>query len=81
MVTLLHLLTAPNELLQLLLRIPSSTIDALQRRSVALPAPIRASDREELVRANLSSALHVWPSTEILEFAVCVGGHTRYWMP
>ena len=22
----------------------------------------------------------MWPATEILEFAVCVRGHTRYWM-
>ena len=76
-VTLLHLVATPDELIELLLCVPSSPVDALQHGSIALTAPIRTSNREELVRADLASALHMRPTTEILEFAVRVGGDVR----
>lgn len=43
-VTLLHLVATPDELVKLLLRVPCGPIDALQHWSVALAAPVRTSD-------------------------------------
>ena len=76
-VTLLHLIATPDELVKLLLRVPGGPVDALQHWSVALSTPVRTSNGEELIRADLASALHMRPTTEILEFAVRVGGDVR----
>ena len=43
-VTLLHLIASPDELVELLLRIPAGPVDALQHRPIALATPVRTSD-------------------------------------
>ena len=73
MVTLLHLVATPDELVELLLGIPCGPVNALKHGSVALPTPVRASNGEQLVRADLASALHMRSAAKILELAVRVG--------
>ena len=43
-VTLLHLVATPDELVKLLLRVPAGAVDALQHRPIALATPVRTSD-------------------------------------
>ena len=81
MVALAGLITAPEILVNLLLRLPRGAIDALQHWPIVLAAPIRASNGEELERTDLSGALDMRPATEILEFAVLVRGDVRSRLP
>ena len=43
-ITLLHLIATPDELIELLLCVPGSPVDALQHRPIALATPVRTSD-------------------------------------
>ena len=81
MIALARLIATPEVLVDLLLCLPCGAIDALQHRSIVLAAPIRASNREQLERANLPGALHMRPAAEILEFAVLIGRHVGCWLP
>ena len=81
MVALAGLITAPQVLVDLLLRLPRGAIDALQHRSIVLPAPICSRNREQLERTDLSRALHMRSSTEVLEFAVLIGRDARGRLP
>jgi hypothetical protein len=53
MVALLRLLDAPQVLVELLLRIPGSAVDALQHRPRLVAAPVGAGRVEQLEGAEL----------------------------
>ena len=76
-IALLRLLAAPEELVELLLRLPDRAVDPLEHRPLLVAAPVGARHGEQLERPDRSRRVDVGSLAQVGERAVLVEGRHR----
>jgi len=71
-VALLGLLEAPQVTVELCLRLPDRAVDALQHRTLLVPAPVRAGGVQQLERAKVAGRVEVRATAQVAELPVAV---------
>src|SRR5206468_12084193 len=76
-VALPGLLAPPQEVVELLLRLPHGSVDPLEHRPLLVSTPVRGGDRQELERADLPGRCDMRASAQVAERPMLVEADRR----